>query len=114
MQVTLKSRETITGVVTIESIAVDTNGMSLLTVMLTLYAISGTAPNLAIQLQTSNDLETWVNFGTPFNLGATGSSVSAAAAGGTAYQRYIRAQIALTGTTPLVSYSLWVNLFASS
>jgi hypothetical protein len=65
-------------------------------------------------MQTSDDLETWKDFGSSFALTAAGNSLQSFLASTSAYQRYVRASIALTGTTPLVSYSLWANLFPGS
>jgi hypothetical protein len=114
MQVTLKNRETLSGVVTIATVPFDTNGMSLITLMLTVYAISGTTPDIEIQLQTSNDLETWVDVGASFSRTTAGTTITGFDAATVFYQRYVRAQIALTGTGPLASYSLWANLFSGT
>ena len=115
MQVTLKNRETLSGVITIFTIPVDVSRMSLTTIMLVVYSLSGTGtPTITIQFQTSNDMETWKDCGSPFNRTATGESLVGLVASTDGYQRYLRASIALTGTSPLVSYSLWTNLFTSS
>jgi hypothetical protein len=110
MLVTIKDRETLTGVVTIESDPFDVSGMSLVTLMLTVYAISGTTPQLMIVMQSSADLETWTTVGSSFNV-ITAESKLASILASQGCQRYVRAQIALSGTLPLVSYSLWANLF---
>jgi hypothetical protein len=115
MQVTLKNRETLSGVVTINTIPVDVSRMGLTTLMLVVYSISGSgSPTITIQLQTSNDMETWVDCGSSFNRTSAGETLDALQASADGYQRYLRASIALTGTGPLVSYSLWANLFQGS
>lgn len=114
MQVTLKNRETLNGVITIKSNPVDVGDNSVISVMLLVYAISGAGATLAIQFEMSNDLENWVNLGSSFNLGTATSQTVAYTAAPNQFQRYFRASIALSGTTPLVSYSLWANLFPSS
>src|SRR5262245_7056705 len=111
MQITLKNRETINGVVTIKSVPVDTSNFPMMTSELVVYAISGTGPSLTIQYEPSNDLETWSNMGASFMLNAAGNSLVAFTAQAGFYQRYVRASIALAGTGPLASYSLWANLY---
>jgi hypothetical protein len=111
MQVVLKDRETLSGVLDIDTDPVDVSGMSLLTFLFVVYSISGTTPAATVQVQTSNDLETWKDVGSSFNLNAAGSQTAMFAALNENYQRYVRANVSLTGTAPLVSYSLWLNLF---
>jgi hypothetical protein len=111
VQVTLKNRETLSGVITIYSDPVDVSGMSLLTFMLVVYAISGTSPVGTVQIQTSNDLETWKDVGSNFALTAVGQETRFLLAAGDFYQRYVRAEIDLAGTNPLVAYSLWADLY---
>jgi hypothetical protein len=114
MQVIFKNRETLTGVVTVYTTPVDVSNMPLLTATLIVYAISGTTPFLAVQLQTSEDLETWDDVGGSFNLGVAGADKRAFLADTAVYGRYIRAQLALTGTNPLVNFSLYMNMFPST
>lgn len=114
MQVNIKNRETLNGVVAIRSNPVDVSDQGALTFMLTVYAISGAAALLSIGLQTSNDLETWESVGSSFNQGAVANTLASFDAKTEKYQRYIRVVITLSGTTPLVSYSLWLNGFPSA
>jgi hypothetical protein len=113
MQVTLKNRETLTGVVVIFTNPFDTGDYGVITAALVVYSITGTTPDLQIEFQTSNDPETWEDCGTAFAAVAAGTQLGGMTAATDKYQRYVRAKINLTGTSPLVSYSLWANLYHS-
>jgi hypothetical protein len=114
MQMVLKNRETVTGQVTVFSTVVDVSNMPLLTACLVVYAVSGTGPSVTIQVQTSDDLETWQNVGSSFNLTAAGMQKAAFTAQTDVYGRYIRCSIAVAGTSPLFNFSLWLNAFPST
>jgi hypothetical protein len=113
MQITAKNHDSLSGALTIFSIPIDSTEMSLITAMLTVYTISGGGA-LTIQMQTSDDLETWKDFGSTFSRSAAGSALAAFTALGSVYQRYVRMSITLSGSSPLVTYSLWANLFPSA
>lgn len=114
MQITLKDRETITGVVTVETQPVDVSGMPQLSAEVVVHAVSGTTPDCQLQLQTSNNLEDWSNIGGTWSETAVGATQQGYGVTGDNYQRYVRFQIAVTGTSPMFNYSLYLNTYASS
>jgi hypothetical protein len=114
MQITLKNRETISAAVTAKSVPIDVSDSACITAALTVYVISGTSPQIQIQFETSNDMQDWVTAGTAFAATTTGTQLGVMDAKTDKYQRYVRASIVVSGTTPLVNFSLWVNTFASS
>jgi hypothetical protein len=110
----MKNRETITGAVTLYTNPLDVSNFPLLVLTLVVYAMSGTTPSLTIQIQTSDDLETWMSVGSSFNLAAAGMAKSSFTAQTDVYGRYVRAQVVLAGTSPLANYSLFLNAFPST
>ena len=114
MQITLKDRETITGVVTIETPPVDVSGMPQLSAEVVVHAVSGTTPDCQLQMQTSNNMEDWSDVGGTWSETAVGATQQTYEVNGTAYQRYVRFQVAVTGTNPMFNYSLFLNTYQSS
>jgi hypothetical protein len=114
MQIAVRNRDTVTGVVTVYSTIIDVSNMPLLTLLLIVHAVSGTGPNLAAQVQTSDDLESWSNVGSALSRGTAGQSKSAVTAETDVYGRYIRVEFASTGTSPLFNFSFYVNAFPST
>lgn len=113
MQVTAKDHEQLSGVVTVKSDPVDMSDLPALTATMVVHSIDGTSPDLEIGLETSDNLEDWVSFGSSVSRSTAGVSLAAARASSTHYGRYVRASIALTGTDPVVVYSLILNTFPS-
>jgi len=114
MQITIKDRETITGVVTIFTQPVDVAGMPQLSAEAIVHAVSGTGPDCEFQMQTSNNLEDWSDIAGPFSQATAGATQAGYDVNAALYQRYVRFQIAVTGTSPMFNYSLFLNTFASS
>ena len=114
MQITVKEREPLSGVVTINSVPIDISDVPMVTMTLLVHAIGGTTPDLQVTLQTSDNLEDWTTVGTPFNRSTAGQSLAAFVASADPWGRYLRAEIALSGTTPTAAYSLWMNTFPSA
>lgn len=115
MQLVVKDRETLNGVVTVHSRALDVSEAPLLVATLTTHSMTGTTPELEIQLETSENLEDWASVGSSLNLTTADTTLSAFAAATIPYGRYVRAKIQLTGSDALLTvYSLWINTFPSS
>jgi hypothetical protein len=114
MQMTVKNRDTVTGVVTVYSRVLDVSNMPQLTLLLIVHAVSGTSPLLAAQVQSSDDLQTWSDVGGALSRSTTGQSNGALEARDEVYGRYIRIQFASSGTSPLFNFSYYVNGFPSS
>ncbi len=75
------------------------------------FSLSGTSPQVACQLQESNDLENWSNKGSATNLTAVGFTLQAAAQTGIA-AGYVRLKVTLTGTSPICVVSAGLNTAA--
>ena len=114
MQLVVKDRETITGVVTVESKPLDLSGMPAFSVEIVLHAASGTGLNTLVQPQTSNNLEDWSDIGGSISISSIGAAQLAYDVTSDHYQKYVRFQIAINGTNPMVNLSLFVNTFPSS
>ena len=111
MQHVICSREQFYDAVVFESLPVDVSGMAMLVLGVTVHAISGTTPQLSAQLQTSTDLETWADVGSPVDVTATGWSGGAVVASSTPYGRYVRVEYTVTGSGPLVNATVAINVF---
>jgi len=114
MQQFIKQRHTLEGEITFETPAVDLGDVAFFIGNLIVYTITGAAASLSIQAQTSDDLDTWTNVGSPFAGSTAGSTRAAVDAKSDLFGRYVRFELAFTGTTPTVSYSLVINTHHSS
>jgi len=114
MQIPAKDRESIIGVVDLKSLGYDVSDIPMLTVSLAVHSIGGTSPDLGFTLETSDNLEDWVDVGSRVSRSTAGVTVTAYQALNTPWGRYIRAEINQTGTDPQSVYSLWINTFPSS
>ena len=106
MQITLKDRETITGVLTIYTAPVDLASMSMFTFNVTVHSAGGTSPTLTLAWETSDNLEDWLQLTGSTSQDAIGTSIDSHEAKTSKYGRYVRASIAVTGTSPIYNYSL--------
>lgn len=115
MQIVVADRQQFYDVVTIESSPpIDVTGVAMVIIGLTVHAISGTSPQIAVQLRTSDDLDTWEDVGSDLSRTTAGWSGRAVVASSTPYGRYVRVEYAITGTSPLVNATVTVNTFAST
>ena len=114
MQYFIKQRATLEGAITFHTPAIDVSGVAALVHTLILYGITGVGAGLTIQPQTSEDLETWSNFGTSVALSAAGQGLGADDVLTNTFGRYIRYEISLVGTTPTCIYSVILNTHQSS
>jgi hypothetical protein len=82
-----------------------------LVLRLIVHAISGTTPSLQVQLQTSDDEETWSNVGSALSLSSVGTTATAlvCTASGQEFGRWIRASITLTGTNATTNLGVYLN-----
>ena len=118
MQTFVKQHATETGDITFETPPIDVEGYPLLTHELIVHSIAGTSPQISAQLQTSSDLGTWSDVDSGIVLTRTTAGVARNAVSAretaTAYARYVRYEITISGTITSVEYSLVLNTFASS
>lgn len=117
MQQFIKQRATETGDISFVTPAIDVAGIPLIATELVVFDLQGTTPSIAVQVQGSNDLETWTdNGGTGATISRTsvGTDSGAVQASANPYGRYIRYKIDITGTTTRVFYSLVLNTYQSS
>lgn len=116
MQVPYRVRETIAGNgATADLAPIDVQSMPLLVLAMIAHSLTGTSPVLTVQMQTSEDLESWVNFGSTLTLSAQGTDREPFLLTSTPYGRYVRVQLTLAGgATPTACYSLYLNTYASS
>ena len=114
MQYFVKQRATETGDITTHTPAIDVSGASLLVTELIIYSIAATGPSVVVDVETSNDLETWATIGSQIEGNAAGSVRMASAASVKAYGKYVRFLIVISGTTTELEYSLVLNTHASS
>ena len=87
--------------------AVSMNGANAVIADIEVLSLSGTTPNIAVQLQESNDLENWRDKGAATNANAVGYSVlpnvTAIASA------YVRLKLTLTGASPIAVVAAGVN-----
>jgi len=115
MQYFVKQRATETGDVTMNTPAIDVDGVPQLTFELIVYRITGTTEQIVGQLQSSNDMETWTDIsGADVTRAATGSDTDQANAKDRPYGRYVRFKITISGSITEIEYSLILNTFPSS
>ena len=114
MQITVKDRESLNGEVTLRSDPFDLSDIPMFTATLLVYAIGGTSPEISIQLETSDNLEDWTGVGSAITANSLDMSLTCFVATTHPWGRYVRAMIQLSGTSPNVVYSFWVNTFPSS
>lgn len=115
MQYFVKQRVTETGDVTMNTPAIDVDGVPQLTFELIVYRITGTTEQIVGQLQSSNDMETWTDIsGADVTRAATGSDTDQANAKDRPYGRYVRFKITISGSITEIEYSLILNTFPSS
>jgi hypothetical protein len=74
------------------------------------FSLSGTSPQVACQLQESNDLENWANKGSATNITAVGYTLAAAQS--SIASGYVRLKVTLTGTSPICVVSAGLNTAA--
>ena len=114
MQITLKDRAALTGSVTVRSRHVDVSNIPLLSMALVIHSgTGGSGTRLDIDMETSDDLETWVGVGSSFGDNAPGRTTQAWRARTTPWGRYVRASIALSGPSPQATFSLWLYSYPS-
>ena len=114
MQYMMQNRVTHTQAADFQTPYIDVSDSPLLTLNAIVYSNGGTSPVASVTLQTSDDLETWVNVGSALAISAVGSELRAFAAHTLPYGRYVRLSIDITGTDPIVTYSVALNTFQSS
>ena len=114
MQITVKDSEALNGEATVKSNPIDVSEIPAITATLIVHSIGGTSPQFSVQLKTSENLEDWDDVGS--SIDATTACVTKAAftVATDVWGRYIRAEIAFTGTTPKGVYSLYLNTFPST
>ncbi len=109
-----KNRETLTGDAQLFTSPADVTGMPQCSMNMTLHSVGGTLTTFDVQMQTSDNLEDWFDVGNSFGRTTVGVALEEINVRNHKYGRYVRAEIAITGTNPLVNYSLWLNTFPSS
>ena len=114
MQIVVWDRETLTGAITVETPAIDVEGIPVVEVVVSVHGISGTSPQLTLQLQTSDDMETWADVGADIDMTATGYGADTYPVVDDLYARYVRIEAALTGTDPVVNATVSLNTYESS
>ncbi len=114
MQIPIKIRETLTGATTVKSPGIDVSGMPLAAINLTVHTTGGTVSTFTVQFQTSGNLEDWTNVGPAVSQTTAGVALDEINVKDDKYGRYVRAVVAMTGTDPLINYSLWLDTYPSS
>jgi hypothetical protein len=87
----------------------DVSPFTLLFLRLIVHAISGTGPQISIQLQTSDNGLDWANLGAALTLAAPGQTAAVYNGTTTAFGQYVRAEITFIGTSVTVNYSLYLT-----
>ena len=87
--------------------AVTMDGANSAQVDVVIFSLTGTTPQVAVQLQESNDLENWRDKGSVTNITLAGYTLlSAVTAIATAY---VRVKMTLSGTIPVAVVSAGLN-----
>jgi hypothetical protein len=71
------------------------------------FALSGSSPQVSVQLQESNDLENWRDKGSATVISAVGYTLAAAVTG--IATAFVRVKVTLSGTTPISVVSIGIN-----
>ena len=114
MQIFVKQRETISGAITFHTSAIDVSGAAMMVTGVNVYDTGGTSPVISVQQQTGDDLETWTNIGSAISVSSVDQDYQTIKADTTPYGRYTRYQIDLSGTDPVMNYSIVLNTHSSS
>ena len=116
MQHWIKQRATENGDIGFQTPAIDVSGQALLVTEIIVYNLAGSALDIAIQIQSSNDLQTWTNLAAAGsdNLAAVGATSLGTPATSGLYGRYIRYAVTISGTTSSIQYSIVLNTFPST
>lgn len=83
--------------------AVTMDGANAAQVDVVVFSLSGTSPQVSIQLQESNDLENWRDRGSATTISAVGYTLTAAVTA--IATAYVRVKVTASGTSPVTVVS---------
>lgn len=109
MQVALRIKDFISGSATVDTEAVDVQGMSFLMMVFQVYGFTGTS--VSAQLYTSDDLENWDTVGSPISLTAIDGGRLPFQINSFNYGRYVRVRVA--SNSAAATYSVWINTYVN-
>ena len=115
MQIVLRDRVNQSQAVIALTQPVDMSGYPAFTCSVVAHDVNGTSPALAVEWETSDNLEDWTMIGSTITLTAAGMDTGIIrVGGGDQLLRYVRAKITTTGTDVAINYSLSMNLFSGT